>query len=625
MLKAVRLLGRLFLLVAWGRTTQRLLPLRVAALATSGSRRRSSNTNRIQPLHKRSFDELLIVENSIVQSPSHHTKQQNDRFDYLLGSDESGTGCIAGPVVAVSCCVLRLDSKMQNQGFIPLESVRDCKALSSAECRAIYEHVTTSAMHQYAWSVVVKNATEIDNSVSIQHCIQEAFVESIRGVQSEIHRIGLLQPYIPIIHPPRFYSIVDGDKSPTAKLLGEHIVTRPWNNADTTVYTVALASCLARAVRENIVNSYKHQFPQYEFSEHGGYPSRLHIERLHRYGPISGVHRISCKPVGRRLTMGLSPIIKDALIIDPFNTSTNLGTAKIPDKILNRGRDSMDRLSFLKATSASTILVSNIASQKPVYAITSNPQTGIALPDIGEIQAAVPNSWTDVDDPFVENSDVFARLDNSADSLFYKEPRFVEHVDAQAVRLLTDYIGSIVIQNDRVRSTSFALLDLCSSWTSHIPEDALPKQSRVVGLGMNAQEMKNNPVLTEWMVQDLNDRPILPFDNDSFDTVLLQLSIDYLTQPLIVCREIYRVLRHGGSVHILFSNRLFLTKAIAGWTGKDDVDHAYWVASYLHFCGAPFSNIKGEDLSVRNKQKRIVGDPLYVVVAVKPSVNHAAW
>ena len=122
----------------------------------------------------------------------------------------------------------------------------------------------------------------------------------------------------------------------------------------------------------------------------------------------------------------------------------------------------------------------------------------------------------------------------------------------------------------------------------------------------------------EWVVQDLNKKPSLPFADSSFDVVLLQLSIDYLIAPLQLCNEISRVLRPGGSVHVLFSNRLFLSKAVALWSGKDDVEHAFSVASYLHFCASEaFKNIEAKDLSVRNKKGRIVGDPLYVVTASK--------
>jgi ubiquinone/menaquinone biosynthesis C-methylase UbiE len=133
---------------------------------------------------------------------------------------------------------------------------------------------------------------------------------------------------------------------------------------------------------------------------------------------------------------------------------------------------------------------------------------------------------------------------------------------------------------------------------------------------MNAEELAANHSLTEWVVRDLNAQPVLPYADQSMDVVLCQLSMDYLTQPVQVCREITRVLRPGGQVHILFSNRLFLSKAVAVWTGADDVDHAYLLGQYLHAAGA-LTDIAAADLSQRRRDGKIVGDPLYVVTAVR--------
>jgi SAM-dependent methyltransferase len=246
-------------------------------------------------------------------------------------------------------------------------------------------------------------------------------------------------------------------------------------------------------------------------------------------------------------------------------------------------------------------------------------EKGIQYPDEGEISAALPTVWSD-DDTLVDDASsgdaLFRRLDNRKDALFYEQARFVEHVDAAAVTRLTDYCT-------RVTRSATAVLDLCASGTSHLPQIQRPPQiqqiHRVAGLGMNAEELAANPSLTEWVVQDLNapGPVVLPYEDASMDVVLCQLSMDYLTQPVAVCRDIARVLRTGGgSVHILFSNRLFLSKAVAVWTGADDIDHAYLVGQYLHTAG-DFTNIAAADLSQRRRDGKIVGDPLYVVTAVR--------
>jgi Methyltransferase domain len=287
---------------------------------------------------------------------------------------------------------------------------------------------------------------------------------------------------------------------------------------------------------------------------------------------------------------------------------------------------------------------------KEAAATMQDPKTGTLLPSEGEIEDAVPRDWTTVDNPFTDtdpkqssSSNLFNRLDSSPDSVFYANPRFVEHIDENAVQLLTDYVS-----NQAITDGCESVLDLCSSWTSHITASRVKKDlKRIVGVGMNQQELEGNPILTEWLIQDLNQWPKLDaFADASFDIVLCQLSIDYLTRPLQVLREAHRVLRPGGTIHILFSNRLFLTKAVALWTGADDIDHAYTVACYLHFCcaaadatqddsssssavaggGGCFENIQAIDLSTRRPQRgssserRIIGDPLYVVKGTKKKI-----
>lgn len=275
------------------------------------------------------------------------------------------------------------------------------------------------------------------------------------------------------------------------------------------------------------------------------------------------------------------------------------------------------RVAISLATSFLAIPILALTTPYVVNAATRDPKTGILLPSVGEIQSSIPTSWDESDNPLVGgDSSSLSRLDSSPDSIFYSEPRFVEHVDEQAVESMTSYIS------DGLLRPGDSMLDLCSSWTSHIRPGRASELKRVAGLGMNAKELESNGALTEWTVQDLNaDKNVkLPYDDGSFDVILLQLSIDYLIHPLEVMGEASRVLKKDGKIAVLFSNRLFLSKAVGLWTGSDDLDKAYTVGSYLHFCDGGFINIKAEDLSTRKrkgKEQVIVGDPLYVVTATK--------
>mmetsp|Transcript_431 Transcript_431/g.620 ORF Transcript_431/g.620 Transcript_431/m.620 type:complete len:301 (-) Transcript_431:2522-3424(-) len=263
----------------------------------------------------------------------------------------------------------------------------------------------------------------------------------------------------------------------------------------------------------------------------------------------------------------------------------------------------------------STLVSSSPYLAMPDVALASynDKKTGTMLPDEGEISTSIPFDWSGVENPLwgVDDQELFTRLDKASDKEFYNEPRLVEHIDENSVKFLTEFISS-----DKVLANGDSVLDLCSSWTSHIDSVKGRELKRVSGLGMNSLELSSNKILTDWTVKDLNENPKLPYDDSSFNVVLCQLSIDYLTRPIEVMKEVGRVLVPGGRVFVFFSNRLFLQKAVALWTGADDIDHAYTVACYLQFSNGGFQNIAAQDLSTRKKGK-VVGDPLYVVSAIK--------
>lgn len=153
-----------------------------------------------------------------------------------------------------------------------------------------------------------------------------------------------------------------------------------------------------------------------------------------------------------------------------------------------------------------------------------------------------------------------------------------------------------------------------SSWVSHLPDDVA--YERVVGLGMNAAELARNPRLAEYVVHDLNSDSHLPFDDDSFDAATICVSIQYLTKPVEVLRDLARVVRAGGPIVITFSNRCFPTKAVAVWRSLSDRDHLPLVASYLADAG--WDTIE----SFASPPRR--ADPLYAVIAYRRPLSSRA-
>ncbi|CAA0829213.1 S-adenosyl-L-methionine-dependent methyltransferases superfamily protein [Striga hermonthica] len=180
--------------------------------------------------------------------------------------------------------------------------------------------------------------------------------------------------------------------------------------------------------------------------------------------------------------------------------------------------------------------------------------------------------------PFKEED--FQRFDETPDIMFYESPRFVTHIDDPAIAALTKYYSEVFPPSN---TPGVAMLDMCSSWVSHYPKGY--KQSRIAGMGLNEEELNRNPVLTEYVVQDLNVDPKLPFKDNTFDVITNVVSVDYLTKPIDVFKEMSRILKPGGLAIISFSNRCFFTKAISIWTSTGDADHVMIVGAYFHYAG----------------------------------------
>jgi SAM-dependent methyltransferase len=192
----------------------------------------------------------------------------------------------------------------------------------------------------------------------------------------------------------------------------------------------------------------------------------------------------------------------------------------------------------------------------------------------------------------------FTRMDEADDARFYVEPRLVTHIDDGAIAAVGDLYEELGINGD--------VLDLMSSWISHLRR---PPRSLTV-LGMNATELDANRMATDRVVHDLNSEPRLPFDAASFDDVVCCVSVDYLTRPIEVFGDVARVLRPGGRFVCTFSNRVFMTKAIAAWLYADDDERCRIVAGYFER-----SRVFGTVTIARRTPIGHPGDPLFAVWA----------
>ena len=203
------------------------------------------------------------------------------------------------------------------------------------------------------------------------------------------------------------------------------------------------------------------------------------------------------------------------------------------------------------------------------------------------------------------------KLDGTDDALFYSEPRFVQHLDGGFRGRLTQ------LYRERI-PTCAVVLDLMSSWVSHLPDDQHYEQ--VIGHGLNAQELQANPRLDRHWVQNLNQSQVLPLDDCSVDCTLIVAGWQYLQQPEAIAEELLRITRPNGQVIVAFSNRMFFTKAPQIWTDGADGDHLRYVAEVLMAQGWPKPELIAEETRKPGPMGWVggKGDPFFAVIATKP-------
>lgn len=202
-----------------------------------------------------------------------------------------------------------------------------------------------------------------------------------------------------------------------------------------------------------------------------------------------------------------------------------------------------------------------------------------------------------------------SRVDEQPDTLFYRQPRLVQHLDSTARAEIGRRYRDLIAPKSQV-------LDLMGSWDSHLPDDL--ELGGLTVLGLNEEELRHNRRATATLVHDLNADCRLPIADSSLDAVVCTASVEYLINPLAVMAEIRRALKPGGIAAFAFSNRWFPPKAIRLWADLHEFERLGLVTQLFHATGG-FNGIT--TLSRRGLPRPAddphgelwLSDPLYMV------------
>ena len=175
---------------------------------------------------------------------------------YIAGIDEAGRGPLAGPVV-VGIAIMKPDS------FI--EGVNDSKKLSEKKREQLYEQIISEAID---WTVGIVDQKEIDE-INILNATKKALHMAISNLKVKPDRILVdALEHIDTYGIP-YTSIIKGDAK---------------------IYSISVASIIAKVTRDRIMQKYDEIYPEYGFSGHKGYGTAKHIQAIKEYGPCS-LHR----------------------------------------------------------------------------------------------------------------------------------------------------------------------------------------------------------------------------------------------------------------------------------------------------------------------------------------------
>ncbi len=189
----------------------------------------------------------------------------NQGHKYIAGCDEVGRGPLAGPVVAAAVIL---------DPFNKIEGLNDSKKLSEKKRLVLSEEIKKKAI---SYKITYVYPEEIDK-INIYQASKKAMIESILAL--DIKPTFILSDAMPLteIDIPHL-SIIKGDAKSA---------------------TIAAASIIAKVDRDNYMIELSKKYPEYGFEKHKGYPTKMHLEALRKYGVLD-IYRKTYGPVQKLL------------------------------------------------------------------------------------------------------------------------------------------------------------------------------------------------------------------------------------------------------------------------------------------------------------------------------------
>lgn len=188
---------------------------------------------------------------------------QDNGLTLVAGVDEAGRGPLAGPVV-VAACIL--------PPYLRIEGINDSKQLSAKKRNKLFAEIKEKAL---AYKIIFVSPEEVDKS-NIYSATQKGMIEAVKGLSITPEHV--LVDFMPL---------KDLDMPTTSITHGDALSA-----------SIAAASILAKVTRDEYMAKMDIKYPNYGFKHNMGYPTKMHMEALEKYGPCA-IHRKTFYPVSK--------------------------------------------------------------------------------------------------------------------------------------------------------------------------------------------------------------------------------------------------------------------------------------------------------------------------------------
>ena len=189
--------------------------------------------------------------------------QLSQGFKIIIGADEAGAGCLAGPVTICACHIpLHVD----------IPGINDSKKLSPKRRESLFKIITEHPDIKYA---IVHIENDVIDSINILQARFRGFHEAYTKLKTQLPEIDCV--------------LIDGDKIPP-QFRAESVFVKTIIGGDSKVTCIGAASIIAKVTRDRMMVQYDGQYPGYGFARNKGYWQQSQVDAIQQLGPCP-IHR----------------------------------------------------------------------------------------------------------------------------------------------------------------------------------------------------------------------------------------------------------------------------------------------------------------------------------------------